>query len=297
MQLPKLLRRGMAGALAMAIMGSAHAGLKEGVEATRVYDYERGFRELMPAAKAGSPLAQRLVGDYYGLGYGRPIDHTAAMEWFERAAQGNDAEAKAHLGAYYFWNNYGIKRDCPKAVKLLMEAAEQGDPSAATVLSRIYGDDACGPMDAAQSVKWMSKTAALGYPLEAFTVGLHYVQGKGSVRKNITEARKWFLLSANQGYGDAMRSLSILAVNDKDLVSAVTWMRLARQAGLSAVDERNLGIDSYSSQLTKEQQEEVDRRVAGFKPSSEWNTYLRSKWQQMLDEGARWDASHPPAQP
>ena len=76
--------------------------------------------------------------------------------------------------AMCYKNGQGVKQDFKKAFNLFLEAAYAGN-----------------------------------YVAE-FNVGLAYAEGKG-VPKDTREAKKWFLLSADKGFGKAMAFLGIYA--------------------------------------------------------------------------------------
>lgn len=286
-------------AFLLAISGAslaAQAGLKEGLEATKAHDYDRGFREILPAAEAGSALAQRYAGMYYDLGWGRPESDPLAIDWYRRAAEANDATAKARLAFYYFTGTLGVAKDCQKARSLAIQAAEQQAVLAYQLLSRSYRSDICGTPDFGEAVKWSIKAAERGDSGSEHFVGVQYWRGNG-VRQDFDEAHKWFLRSAKQGNAAGMIGLGMMYLGDgrpRDLISAITWLRLAQLVGVPSGDKDRLDktIAYWSRSVTETQEQEISRRVVEFKPHSRWAEFIEREWQKEFEEAVRWDDAH-----
>ena len=83
--------------------------------------------------------------------------------------------------------------------------------------------------------KELFRPAELGDPVAQYSIALLYYSGKG-VARNRTEARRWYNLAANQGYGQAQVNLAIMCAEgeggQRDLVEAYKWFTLAAAQGI-----------------------------------------------------------------
>ena len=85
--------------LSLAWTGTAAADYLAGLRAWGKGDFAAAAREFLPAAQAGDPEAQFMMGRLYSLGDGVPQDFTQAWIWFDRAAsQGHQMAATARAG-------------------------------------------------------------------------------------------------------------------------------------------------------------------------------------------------------
>jgi uncharacterized protein len=276
----------------------AHAGLKEGLEATKNKDYDSGFRQILPAATAGSALAQRYMGYYYSVGWSVKKDNRKAFEWYSLAAKNGDAESLAQMATYYFTGNEGIvPRDCNAALSLTHQSASKGILKAYQLLSRSYVEGVCVSSDIEEALNWANKAAEANDSAPLYFIGVQYWQGN-RVDQDFQKAYELFRRSADQGYSPAMVSLGTMYLGDgrqRDPVSAVTWFRLAQQTGVPNSEKERLSktIAHWSQTLTLVQRQEVDRRLKDFKPRLRWDERVELKWKIEIEEGNRWDIARP----
>ncbi len=90
----------LAGALALPAVVAlfplgGHADMAKGLEAYVRADYGAALAEFSPAARAGDPEAQAMMGRFYAMGLGVPQDLVRAWAWDDRAARGGNADANA----------------------------------------------------------------------------------------------------------------------------------------------------------------------------------------------------------
>lgn len=229
------LARARALALTLLITLPAPAALAQVVEAAPLDD-------LIAAATAGGPLAQRILGQRYHDGDGVLQNFATAAQWFGRAAEAGDAEAQNRLGRYYH-SGLGYEHDPDRARHWLEAAAAQGDPDhifdLAAVLepsdpeqaAALYAQAAdAGHMDAAVSLGVLFQNgngvtqdtaralqlyeapAAVGHPRAQNNLGLLYVRGTGAPQ-DYDRAAKLFAAAADQGLGTAMTNLGVMYEN------------------------------------------------------------------------------------
>lgn len=122
------------------------------------------FENLKSAAEQGDIRAQSQMGDAYLFGeYDLNVDYKQALNWYQKAADQNDAKSQYNLAIMYL-NGYGAKKDVSKSVEYYRKSALQGDADSQLQL------------------------------------GIRYLNGEG-VEKNIQTAKEWFQkakLSGNQ---------------------------------------------------------------------------------------------------
>ncbi len=94
---------------------------------------------LTRAGRRDSVNAQEVLGDLYFSGnYGFDKDLEKAFDWYEMAAESEDAQAEFALG-YLYANGLGVERDLDLAFEWAVKSASQGYTEAATLLTSIAG--------------------------------------------------------------------------------------------------------------------------------------------------------------
>jgi TPR repeat protein len=99
------------------------------------------------AAEAGSPGAAFNVGVMYERGFVVERDSARAVEWYQKAVDGNVSVAKHNL-ALLLREGRGTPRDGKRAVELLQSAAHQGMTASMYSLGDVYERGDVGSKDA-----------------------------------------------------------------------------------------------------------------------------------------------------
>ncbi|HOI91154.1 MAG TPA: tetratricopeptide repeat protein [Candidatus Rifleibacterium sp.] len=102
---------------------------------TRV-DVPLALQMLQQAAKLGSIVARRMIGEIYHKGLGVKQDFATAANWFRLAADAGDMHAQFYLGTLYQCG-MGVEFSLEKANSWLQKAAAQGHKEANTLLKEI----------------------------------------------------------------------------------------------------------------------------------------------------------------
>ena len=102
---------------------------------TRV-DVPLALQMLQQAAKLGSIVARRMIGEIYHKGLGVKQDFATAANWFRLAADAGDMHAQFYLGTLYKCG-MGVEFSLEKANSWLQKAAAQGHKEAKTLLNEI----------------------------------------------------------------------------------------------------------------------------------------------------------------
>ena len=85
----------VAAALIALLPVGGRADTAKGLEAYVRADYGTALAEFSPAARAGDPSAQAMMGRFYAMGLGVPQDLVRAWAWDDLAARGGNADANA----------------------------------------------------------------------------------------------------------------------------------------------------------------------------------------------------------
>lgn len=174
-------------------------------------------------------------------------------------ANKGDAEAQYHVGMMYN-NGIGTQRDPRQAFEWFQKSAASNDPLGAYKLGCYYdgqGEDVVAA-DTNEALKYKLIAAKAGYALAQHDVALLYAK-----QENFEEAMKWWKLSGDQGFPDALYNLSGLYFQGKgapkDLSLAYAYFKLSKLVPPKKVNEM-AGI------LTKPELTKADKLVSDWKP-------------------------------
>jgi len=164
-----------------------------------LWDGHRVWRGLAGAA-LGRPADQRVLGQLRASGrHFLRKDPAKAALWFQKAAEGGDAEAQLFL-ARTLLNGQGLPRNPEGALRWAKAAANQGLPDA-----MVLSGDLLRPDDAEAARSWYQR-ALTGYRQRiqsgdadaCQSYGLMYTTGKG-VEKDPIEGVAWMLVGQRLG--------------------------------------------------------------------------------------------------
>src|ERR1035438_6747208 len=91
------------------------ADLATGKQAWNSGDYATAFKELLPIANQGDPVAQMVLGVMFDQGRGVPQDYKEAVKWYRLAAEQGNAAAQFDLGTMSAQGR-GVPQDDKEAV-------------------------------------------------------------------------------------------------------------------------------------------------------------------------------------
>lgn len=111
------------------------AGTQEGLEAFRSARYDVAVKELAPAAKAGDPDAQYLLGRLYTAGLGVERNHETAAELYRQGAEGGNFESAQEYGTALVAGT-GVEQNFEEGLKWLYVAMQGGLPTAKVYLDQ-----------------------------------------------------------------------------------------------------------------------------------------------------------------
>jgi len=117
----------------------------------------------------------------------------------------------------------------------------------------------------------LRERAEKGDPEAQFNLAKNYEAGRGGLKKDYAEARRWYLRAAEQGDPFAQASLALLFRFGKgvaqDYVEAYKWFYLAASHTTGSDQESILELrDSTAARMTAEQVAEAARLARDWKP-------------------------------
>ena len=182
------------------------------------------------AAELGDSRAQRYVGDAFYAGEVAPRDHKKALKMFRRCAT-KEAYCKT-MWARLLLDNAPDDAAQKKALELLHQADDAGESNAQRLLAVAQLEGSLGMSK--NTEKGLDQLFRSGYgdAKSQYLIGQYYEQGK-YLRRNLPEAKAWYLKATKQGHSDAITALQKLCKSsaDKD-PGCVAWREL--QATLQA---------------------------------------------------------------
>ena len=274
--------------------GDAAAGLKEGLEAAQAQDYERCYREMLPLAEAGHPLAQFQIARLYQTGRSVPKDETRAFEWYKRSASGGNASAQVNL-AIMFRRGEGVAKDYQAALIWYRRAAEQGRETAYMGLADMYEIGEGVKPDPTVAVQWLKRAAEKDHPSAQYQLGLRYWRGQ-NVKQDFDEAYEWFQKAATQNYVPALVSLGMMFFGDGrplDPVTACTYLKLAGRLGVKRAAETER-LESTVRQrcdvVDGATQRQIRERISQWKPHEVWFEREQMEFQELMRKAGEEDA-------
>ncbi len=142
--------------------------------------------------------------------------------------------------------------DLKNALQLAFESAKQGDPQAQCLVGGAFleGQGWGVPVNRAEAVSWLTKSAAQLYAPAQYQLGVTYEEGQGA-ENNAKQAKDWFRRAARQGYALAEFRLGEMSYEENDVEQTFKWFERAAYRGY-CVAQYNLGV-LYENGLAVEQ--------------------------------------------
>ncbi len=138
------------------------------------------------AGKAGHVRSMIQAGQMLASGRGvGSADLAEAVVWFRRAADADDPMGKFLLGECYF-RGAGIPTDKIRAIQLITEAADAGQPEAMNHLGDLYNKGIPGVLaaDPARAFELFSSASALGFMDARGNLGVLHMMGAPGIERN-----------------------------------------------------------------------------------------------------------------
>lgn len=157
----------------------------------------------------------------------------------------------------------------------LRKAANGGYPAAQFYLSKMYEVGKGGvKLDMPEARRWSERAAAGGDPRAMHNLALYYFKGEGGPR-NVTTAATWFRKAADLGLVDSQFNLAQLYEGgygvSQNPAEAYKWYVIAGRAGDATARSRATAL---RAQLTAEAQQTADRSALAFRPQAQTTASL-----------------------
>ncbi|MCM1318872.1 MAG: sel1 repeat family protein [Muribaculaceae bacterium] len=120
---------------------------------------------LHRSAMAGFAPAMNYLGYCYGSGHlGLRQDSDSALWWIEQAASADEPDPKAfnNLGAMLLYGELGVKQDYAKAMYWLRRGADNGVPTSAAMLGKLYLEGLNSIPDTIAAMPYLRQAAKAG---------------------------------------------------------------------------------------------------------------------------------------
>ncbi len=200
-------------------------------------DYDQAYKNALPLAQSGDPVAQALIGEMYSDGNGRNKDNYRAFEWAMKSARQLAPQGQFMLGLFYR-KGLGTPRDYASAIKYYELASAQGDYRAQNNLGNMYFNGDGVEKDKRKAFELYQKAAINGSISARTNLADMYYEGDGVVI-NRNAAAKWYFSAAPYDR-DARGMLEDMYTSKKFTPSPDWFMKMAKQGNTKAY--YNLGV-------------------------------------------------------
>jgi TPR repeat protein len=144
------------------------------VESSEIYSIDSAINWYQRAASQQSAEAYYKLAEFYYLGRGVDIDPSQALTFWRLAAESGQALAQTRLGGLYQQGEM-VEQSYSKALQWYQLAAQQGEVSAQRNLGVMYEFGTAGEPDFDNAIKWYD-AAALQGDLEAMLYKRELIQ-------------------------------------------------------------------------------------------------------------------------
>ena len=173
-----------------------------GIETDEEYEYsEEKAKQLEALANDCDIDAMLELADLY---YFNDFDEKA-LYWYETAAEFESADGMYSAGIMYR-DGQGTEQNYEKALEWFLKAAEQDHPGAINEVGVYYHNQKNMRGKHTEAIKWYKRAAELGELHAQCNLGWYYEYGLGC-EPDVYLAKKYYELSAEQGFEDAIRYL------------------------------------------------------------------------------------------
>ncbi|MBL9156004.1 MAG: sel1 repeat family protein [Verrucomicrobiales bacterium] len=191
-------------------------------------DPKAAVEKFSKLAEQNVPAGLRTMAELHASGQaGVEKDFPKALEYFSRAAQGNDAAAQVVLAGYY---DQGVDLDpadqkidvapnAAAALELYRLAARNNVPLALYNVGIFYEEGRAVDQDATKAFAHFLQAAGGGFAPAMQKAGVYYLNGAGTLRDPIAAAG-WFNRAAAMGLPEGLLSLGVMAESGMVAVAA-----------------------------------------------------------------------------
>lgn len=219
---------------ALALLLSSAALADQAVETARAAflngDYASSIPALRPAAEAGNPTAQNILGLAYEKGYHVPQDIDQAIEWYQKSIASGDPKAMHNLGLLLRDGADGLTPDPQQARQYLTQATDLDFAPSFSALGVMFEDMETPDFETA--ARLYARGDELGDRDSSANLGLFYVRGQG-VDQDYLRAKTLFARAAALGSPRGANNLGVIyaggyGVETDNAVAALLYLQAAQ---------------------------------------------------------------------
>lgn len=190
----------------------------DGQQAATYFEWAfRGF--LMLERKSHDDKLQYRLGQMFYTGTGTKKEETKAVEFWQKAARLGNANAQYALASH--WLKTGTE-DLQQALEWIQKAAEGENIAAMYSLGKLYLEGEVVPPDIKRAIKLFEKAAQKGHDYAAYRLGRLYLSGE-QIEKNVELAMEWLGKAAGTNNSYALYTLGKLFLMGADVPKDIEW--------------------------------------------------------------------------
>ena len=203
---------------------------RDGQQASTYFEWAfRGFLAL--ESKSHDDKLQYRLGQMFYTGTGTKKEETKAVEFWQRAARLGNANAQYALASHWLKTGTG---DLQQALEWIQKAAEGENTAAMYSLGKLYLEDEVVPPDIKRAIELFEKAALKGHDYAAYRLGRLYLSGE-KIEKNVELAMEWLRQAAGANNSYALYTLGKLflmgADVPKDIERSIYYFKRATEGG------------------------------------------------------------------
>ena len=189
----------------------------------------RGFLAL--EKKSHDDKLQYRLGQMLYTGTGTKKEETKAVEFWQKAARLGNANAQYALASHWLKTGTG---DLQQALEWIQKAAEGENTAAMYSLGKLYLEGEVVPPDLKHAIELFEKAALKGHDYAAYRLGHLYLSGE-KIEKNVELAMEWLRQAAGANNSNALYTLGKLFLMGedvpKDIRQAICYFEKAAEGG------------------------------------------------------------------
>lgn len=183
---------------------------------------QEDFNQTLSAAMQGDAEAQCCIGYCYHTGTIVDIDYQKALNWYQKAANQENAQAQFYIGIIYMeiagepidsakidsakkYIEFAF-RNMPELKYSLLGEANMGDILSQHIIASFYFFGIGMEQDSNQAFYWWQKAANQGFGPAQYSVGICYASGIG-VDVSLDSAKKYIELASQQNIPQSKEKL------------------------------------------------------------------------------------------
>ncbi|MBQ8870892.1 MAG: sel1 repeat family protein [Alphaproteobacteria bacterium] len=176
-------------------------------------DYKKAFQFYEMAANQNNAIALNNLGSLYFNGIGTEINYQKAAELFFKAAEQGSDDAAVNL-AFIYLSSENTDGQHEEAIRLFKDAANSGNNTAKFMLGYAYYKGFIVEQDYHKAVALIKEAANAKFDIAQYMLAVMYRNGYG-IAKNYGNAVKYYRLAVAQGNVPAMMELGEIFAQGK----------------------------------------------------------------------------------